>query len=420
MPFRLMIVDGPDVGKYFILPEAGLVTLGNSQKHCDICLHDFRLNRIHCEVTVRGDEVVVIDRSGSAEGVLHNHERIDNSQVHLGDTLRLGETVLRLELSDAPVPVFTRRMLEELDKLPILDPEELDRLGGRLISKYYLQSVIGRGLIGTVFNSVDVVTGKRYALKVLSPEFPAKDAELPPFAALMKQRLLLRHPNLVNLHGVGRTGGFVWLACDRVFGETFVLTREEAPIPRKIHWKRVAKIGIEICKAIDFLRQNHFVHGRISPWNILSNIVEIKLDDLFVTQGLWGTKLAERAQKHSDIRVLPYLAPEQFDESAGTDDLTDLYGLGATLYSFLTSRAPFQADSETKFRSAIRKRIPERPTVYQRDMPTDLEALVLRMMAKRREDRPASPNSVIQELENLLENHQSSTSFSEPAPSLGQ
>src|SRR5262249_5809502 len=108
---RLLVIDGADRGQPFYLPEAGVVTLGNNGKQADIVLHDLYVARVHCQVEVRGDEVFVSHLEG-LHGTMGNGQRIARPRaVRVGDTLRAGNSHLRVEgvaAQDVPAGAVVR------------------------------------------------------------------------------------------------------------------------------------------------------------------------------------------------------------------------------------------------------------------------------------------------------------------------
>ena len=98
---------------------------------------------------------------------------------------------------------------------------------------------------------------------------------------------------------------------------------------------------------------------------------------------------------------LPYTPPELLDPGAAGDILSDMYSLGAVTYALLTGRAPFVGKSPEAIREQIRNDPPERPNRLQRQIPMEMQAVVLRLLAKRPEDRHALPAELLAELQRI-------------------
>src|SRR6266852_6372955 len=99
MPLRLLVIDGADRGRFYLLPEGGITLVGNGQKHADICLHDLYVARIHCEVAVEAGQATVTARD-TPVGTLINGKKITEQGLHPGDVLRVGNSHLRLEFAE--------------------------------------------------------------------------------------------------------------------------------------------------------------------------------------------------------------------------------------------------------------------------------------------------------------------------------
>ncbi len=97
---RLLVIDGADKGRFFPLPETGNLMIGKSHKACDIILHDLYVARVHCQLQIDEDQVVVTHLEGD-NGTLINGQRITEQPLAMGDVLRVGNEHLRLELFEA-------------------------------------------------------------------------------------------------------------------------------------------------------------------------------------------------------------------------------------------------------------------------------------------------------------------------------
>src|SRR5262249_13378069 len=97
MAWQLLVIDGADKDRFYPLPEEGLVSIGNSRKNADIVLHDLYVARVHCEIRVADQRVMVTD-SDTPGGTFVNGQRIKEQEIRLGDVLRLGNSHLRLEI----------------------------------------------------------------------------------------------------------------------------------------------------------------------------------------------------------------------------------------------------------------------------------------------------------------------------------
>ena len=406
MPKRLAIVDGPDRGRSFLLPEAGSVLVGNSRKHCDICLHDFFVGRVHFQLEIDGDQVL-LQAHDTPAGTLIDGAKVVEHEMQLGEVLRAGNSYLRLEVADGTegdddsgVPSTP---VGEPWKLVALPLERLGELSGHTLGHYELGEVLGKGVFGVVFRAKDVKKDEVVALKVLAPTFPADDAEMQRFIRAAKPLLPLRHPNLVSLHGAGKTGPYVWIAQELVEGESLTSVLDYLRKAAKIKWRRAWRIAVGLARALEFTRQHHLVHGNITPNNILirASDGQPKLNDLMLQKVLEGSQIQEATLEGKILAELPYLSPEHIDLDATADDLSDLYSLGVVVYALLTGRPPFQADTLEETLTQIREVVPPNPKQFQRAIPDEFKAIVLKMLAKHPEDRYSTAGELLADLEQL-------------------
>ncbi len=432
---RLVVVDGADEGQEFMLPDSGTIILGKDRKHADIILHDFYVAKAHCRLKILGDKVEVID--DDAHGAQVNGKGVRRQELVAGDVLRVGNSHLKLEMTepgqtfeqpkpaaaeeDEPIELTVEEEAEveaadadaeeEVEEAPPSDAPEpvrllhvwrgkLAQLSGQTFGHYKLGTVLGRGRCGVVFQAEDVKTGQAVALKVFSPQFPRGSQELQRFAAVMKGILPLRHPNLVALYGAGKTSTYTWVAREYVEGESVAgVVRRLAKGARRDE-RRACRVALHVGRALGFARQHHLRHGKIAPTNILIQASDkvVKLADLMLSGVLEGSQLGRAVQDYRPLAELGYLAPEQADAGAFVDELADMYGLGAVVYALLTGRPPFVGDTpEEVLKQARGGRVP-RPSTINPDVSAPLEKVVMKMLARRQEDRYQTPNELLADL----------------------
>jgi pSer/pThr/pTyr-binding forkhead associated (FHA) protein len=437
---RLLVIDGADQGQVFILPETGTVTLGKDRKHADIILHDLYVARAHCRLKIFGDKVEVID--DDAHGLQINGKKTLRQELGMGDVLRVGNTHMRLEAvvageefakiagtgpppvdvdEDEPVELTVvdeteegagaEEDAEEEDVLPADASEavkllaawrvKLSGLSGQTFGHYKLGDVLGRGRCGVVFRAEDARNGQAVALKVFSPQFPQGNEELQRFAAGMKSLLPLRHKNLAALIGAGKTGTYTWVAREYVEGESAAQIIKRQAKKEKYDEQRACRVAVQVGRALEFARQQRLRHGKVAPANVLvrKGGQLIKLADLMLGGVLEGSQLGRAVLEHRPAWELGYLAPEQADPEAFVDELCDIYGLGAVVYALLTGRPPFVGDSPDEVLELLRgsARAP-RPSTMNPEVPPALEKVVMKMIARRQEDRYQTPAEMLADL----------------------
>jgi hypothetical protein len=443
MAWQLKVIDGADKGRLFVLPYEGVTTLGSSRRHADICLNDLYVTRVHCEIETATDRIVV--RALYPEHkVLLNGQPITETECQVGEVVRLGNTHLRLEPyqeGGGSAAADEEEGEEELDveileddaepqavpaaegkaagqpapaavapppspaKLPQLPLERLGELTGHRLAHYELGPVLGSGPASVTFRANDLKTGVVVALRVLSPQFPAKEAEMETFIKAVRVVMPLRHRNLITLWNAGRTGPYCWVAMDYVEGESLALVLEQLNPPGKFAWKHALRLGVHLARGLNFLACHRLAHGSVTPPHILirNSDKTARLGDLLLGRALKDSAL-EQAIRDRKLRAeVAYQAPEQVAGSSKPDILCDIYSLGADMYARCVGRPPFvgRTMDETV------QQIHEAPLVplkqLQPAVPLAFDAVVRKMLARRREDRFRAPAEVLAELESLSE-----------------
>jgi pSer/pThr/pTyr-binding forkhead associated (FHA) protein len=437
---RFVVIDGADQGHTFLLPESGTTTIGQSHKNAEIVLHDLYVSRVHCEVHLDGDQVVVKHVSGQ-HGSLLNGKPITREQIRPGDVLRVGNSHLRLDLvsvedlaaenkedkaeedgfevleEEAGFEVVEDEVVEaevvevedsdEPTALPHSPIDELVELEHQTLGHFKIATMLGRGHSGMVFRALDTRTNHTVALKVLSPDFPASEAELHRFARALKLVPQLNHPHLVHLHGVGKSGAHCWISREYVEGESVARLIQRIKQGDRLKWTRACRVALDLGKVLHFLHGHRVTHGNITPRNILIRHEDrsAKLADLMLNQALEGSALQKAILGKKLLAELAYLPPEQSDPHDRVSTTADIYSLGSVVYALLTGLPPFRGDTPRELRAQIRAGKLIRPSRIQRGIPPEFEAIVLKMLAREPEDRFASAAELVTEVESVAVDH---------------
>lgn len=414
MAWQLLVIDGADKSRHFPLADEGTTTIGSSRKNSDIVLHDLYVSRTHCHVGVMEDRVLVADLD-SASGTFVNGQRIMQQEMRVGDVLRVGNSHLKLEplaggddedVVDAEVVEDEEAVEIVAEEAAALSPfERLAQLDGQTLGHHEIGSQLGTGHHGMVFRARNVKTQQVVAIKVLSPEFPGNDGEMQPFVKTLKVALPLQHAHLVRLLGAGKHGSFCWLAQEYVEGESLTQVLERMGSPGKLTWKHALRLGLHVGRALEFIHKHRLVHGNLAPANVLVRFSDkhIKLNDFLLSKALEGSKLHAASMKAKLLAEMGYLAPEQTDPGAFVDHLADIYGLGALMYARMTCQPPFKGKTPEETLAMIRKAKLHPPSEHQEAIPEELDNVVMKMLARRQEDRYSRITDVVAELETIAE-----------------
>src|SRR6266852_1600050 len=289
MSKRLLVIAGPDKGKAFPLPEGETVLIGRS-KATETRLSDPHVSRVHCQIQIEADRVIVNDYE-SAGGTFVNNRKITQQEITPGDTIRIGETQLRYQDDDV---AEASTMAPPVTPTPKLSPgptDKLSDLSGKTVSHFEVGPVLAKGQTGVVFKAKDNKENKEVAFKVLWPEISQVDEEMQRFVRAMKTMLPLRHPNLIAIYGAGKTGPYCWMAMEYVEGESLTQVIQRIGVAGLLDWRNAARVAIHIARALEYAQEQQIIHRNITPNNILvrSSDKLTKLGDLMLAKALEGT-----------------------------------------------------------------------------------------------------------------------------------
>lgn len=275
---------------------------------------------------------------------------------------------------------------------------------GDLFGSYVLEGEIGLGGAARLFRArhVNPASGEHlFALKVLK----GNRASDPDFVSNFRREgyLLstLKHANIVDTYEAGLQGGNLFIAMEYVHGRDFgdVLDHHRGPLPQIV----ALYVVQEVLHALDYAHNlldrdgapRGVSHRDVKPSNVLiSYDGRVKLTDFGIASSLYG------ATTQADDRLLGtkgYFAPEQLD-GAPVDHRADIFGVGVVLYEALCGRLPFDADRTTKLLKQNRQARMPRPRKVNPGLAPDLEAIVLRALERRPDNRYGSCREMLADL----------------------
>ena len=441
MPLRLFVVEGADKGRFFMLPEAGEVTIGSSRKNADIALNDLYVARLHCQLTIADGEVTLTDHE-SPSGTLVNNQKVREVELSKGDVVRVGNTQLRLEgavaEAEEEVPEIDAEVLPEVQvevlsddsdnetvndaasdlprehpgqpahaalarKAPRLTREDLPKLTGQVLAHFQVGHMLVMGYHGAVFQAMDKKDGKWVALKVLSPDFPANDAEMERFVSTVKAVLPVKHPNLVGIHGVGKTGPHCWIAMEHVDSDSLPAVIGILSRVKNIDWHLAYRVALHIGRALECAHRHKVHHMNITPKSILWQAHDrvAKLADLGLASALQGSALRKNVIREKIDSEIFYMSPEQTQPGHFVDGFDDIYSLGVVLYALASGHLPFAGVNQAETLRKIRDDKPVPLHERQPEIPLELERVILRCLGKTRQERYATASEMLSDLQKV-------------------
>lgn len=277
---------------------------------------------------------------------------------------------------------------------------------GSTVGPYRITARIAEGGMGAVFRAEHTVIGKTAAIKVLLPELSHNREIVERFFNEAKATTAIRHPGIVEVYDFGYLPeGAAFLVMEFLDGEPlsrFLKRRGRLPEPE------AAWLIRGMCSALAAAHAKGIVHRDLKPDNVFMVAdseaamgVRPKLLDFGIAK-LSGTEISSSKTRTGSVLGTPtYMSPEQCKGTGDVDNRADLYAVGCMLYEMLCGRPPFVSEGAGELIGAHLFVAPDSPRVYAPQVSVGMERLVVRLLAKQREQRPASAEALADELAQL-------------------
>jgi serine/threonine protein kinase len=266
------------------------------------------------------------------------------------------------------------------------------------IGEYRVGRLLGEGGMGKVFEAEERLSGRKVALKVLRPELARSEPARRLFENEMTVLSRLDHPNIVRCLACAEVSGDLVMALELLEGRTLrTLMLDEGALP----WERAVAIVAQMASALSAAHEHAppIVHRDLKP----ENVMVLAADTIKVTDfGIAKVLAALGSKTTHSVGTLQYMSPEQID-AGPIDGRSDLYALGLVFYELVAGRPPFESSSPRELLNLqCTAAPPPLPEPVRRALPRGLERLMFELLAKSREDRPASAADVLHELEPFM------------------
>jgi serine/threonine protein kinase len=252
-----------------------------------------------------------------------------------------------------------------------------------VVAHYNLLELLEPSGPGELYRARDTKLGRTVSLRLLPAGFTTGDDSRAALVTQARAMAVLSHPNVTTLFDAGEHEGRVYLAFEFLKGQS--LRAEMAGRPLNV--QRAVETAIQITDAIADAHANGFVHGGLSPDSVAMTQrghAKIPAFELAAHGGFAGGASGSAGE----VRLLDYLSPE---ETGGhvADDRSDIYSVGAILYEMLTAKRPNPKGAAA-------------PSVANRHVPPELDAVVLRAVAPNPDSRPQSAAAFASELRGVV------------------
>jgi serine/threonine protein kinase len=244
------------------------------------------------------------------------------------------------------------------------------------LGPYRLDRVLGRGGMGSVYVGVNEETGERAAIKVLAAHLVDDANFVERFKVEVETLKKLLHPNIVQLFAYGEEDGNLFYVMEIVEGRSL---QDELLAGRRFTWREVARIGIDIAKALKHSHDRGIIHRDLKPANLLIDSQDhVKLTDFGIAKLYGGTQITADG---GVLGTADYMSPEQAEGKQPTSRC-DLYSLGSVLYALLVGRPPFAGKSLPEVIQGLRF---EKPIAIRRinpEIPEEFESIIMQLLEK--------------------------------------
>jgi serine/threonine protein kinase len=277
---------------------------------------------------------------------------------------------------------------------------------GELINGYRLRSLLHPGHTSQVFEVVEVQSNRHFAMKLLLPEAAEQPEQRRVLFNEADVGVKMTHPNVVRIVKVNRAKGTAPYFIMEFFpsgslrlrlqGKDFAFIRE--------HSRKIFK---QAATGLAFMNASGYIHRDVKPDNILVNALgETKIIDFAITKQI-PKGFAKWFYKKSKPQGTPsFMSPEQIRDEIPSPSM-DIYSYGCTLFELTTGRPPFRGTSANDLLSRHLNEKPAPPSAFNADVTDEFSTFVLRLIAKKKTDRPAHFHEVLMELRKIRQIYKS-------------
>jgi serine/threonine-protein kinase len=267
------------------------------------------------------------------------------------------------------------------------------------LDHYEVERLLAKGGMGLVFAARDANLDRHVAIKVLAPHLATSQRARTRFLREARALAALDHENILPVHSVGESKGTPYLVMPLVKGESLQARLDrEGPLPVSL-WMEVS---LKLARGLAAAHAQGLIHRDLKPDNVLLEslpgkrvwIADFGLARARQDQDLTGTGILAATPK--------YASPEQINGDALTPT-SDLFSLGATLYTAITGKPPFAGSHLGQLLHNIVEAPPIPPHRLRPGLPAEVDRLILQLLEKAPERRPAKAADIVVQLENLLQ-----------------
>jgi len=293
--------------------------------------------------------------------------------------------------------------------------DEAEILGSTLSGRYLVTRKVGQGGMGAVYEATHTLIGKRVAVKVLLEKYARREAIVQRLEQEARLASSCQNEHIIDITDFGTTeDGRTFVVMEYLDGESLAecLSRET-----RLPEQRILGIISQAASALAAAHAKGIVHRDIKPENLFllrrKDQDFVKVVDFGISKSLRASDEAEEQPRLTQTGMVLgtplYMSPEQARGDDELDARVDVYALGVIMYEATTGRVPFVGNNYLSVISQVLNEDPRSPRELRPDLSEELEAIVMRAMAKDRADRYPSATDLLADITALLEDPTRST-----------
>ena len=268
------------------------------------------------------------------------------------------------------------------------------KIGMMIGDRYEIMEKIGTGGMSDVYKAKCHKLNRFVAVKVLKQEFSENANFVSKFRVEAQAAAGLMHPNIVNVYDVGEEGGIYYIVMELVEGITLKKYIEKKA---RLSVKEAVSIAIQVSMGIEAAHNNHIIHRDIKPQNIIiSKEGKVKVTDFGIAKAATSNTITSNV-----MGSVHYTSPEQA-RGGYSDEKSDIYSLGITMFEMLTGRVPFNGETTVAIAiKHIQEPLPS-PREYVPEIPVSVEQIVFKCCQKSPDRRYQSMAELVADLKKSL------------------
>jgi serine/threonine-protein kinase len=332
------------------------------------------------------------------------------AQARQRQATALGEKPVGLAEVMVSEGIITREQREKIEQRISAQNAHIQQLG-----KFKLIKKIGEGGMGAVYLAEDTFAFRKVALKLLHRKYAGSPDFLARFRREAQAMARLNHANIVAAFDVAEEKGYHFYVMEYCEGEPLdVRLRREKRLPID----DCVDIIIQVARGLEYAHARNTIHRDIKPGNIfMMTDGTAKILDLGLSKNLAEADTAFNTQAGVTVGTPHYISPEQARGDANMDGRTDIYSLGATLYHLITGRTPFEGPTSVVIMTKHLTEQLENPADLRPEIPDGLVHIIIKAMAKDRDDRYLNCAEMLEDLERVKSGGSPSSAVLDPVRS---